>query len=223
MSRLTTLTLAALLTLTATLQAQSSRARLRGTAQDPVGAIIPNVEITAANQETGVTTRATTNSSGEYAFAALAPGLYTLSANPAGFKTYKRSGIRLETADAIDLDLTFELGNQTESVTITADTPLLESTSSSIGQMMDSRLMQEMPLNSLNLVATVGATVFLAGGRARNQNFILDGGNMQNVRLALGQVDTDPPVFEVHIPRPSQPRNRSRHAFTPTSPRPTAP
>ena len=127
---------------------QSSMARMRGVISDPGGAVIPNVEITAKNQETGVTTRTQTNETGSYAFPALAPGIYSLEASTTGLKTYSRSGIRLETADAIELDIKLEIGNLSESVNVTAEAPLLESTTSSVGQMISSRLMTEMPLNS---------------------------------------------------------------------------
>lgn len=190
--------------------AQSSMARLRGHVADPGGAVIPGVELKAINEETGVVTRMESNSTGAYSFPSLPPGVYKIEASSNGFKKYSRGGLRLQTADVIDLDIKLEIGSATESVTITAEAPLLEGSKSSMEQMISSRLMQEMPLNSrrsLNLVATSGATVFLsggeqavfslAGGRARNQNFMLDGGNMQNMRLGLGQVDTDPPVSTI--------------------------
>lgn len=190
--------------------AQSSMGRIVGRVTDPAGAMVPGAEVVVRNDETGVTTRTKANESGGYAFPAVQPGMYTITASMQGFKTLSRSGVRIETADVLDLELKLELGSVTDAVTVSAEAPMLESSTSSIGQMISSRLMQEMPLNSrrsLNLVATTGAAVFLAGGeqavfslaggRARNQNFLLDGGNMQNMRLGLGQVDTDPPVSTI--------------------------
>jgi hypothetical protein len=196
--------------LAATASAQTSLARLGGKVVDPGGAIIPLVEVVATNTETGVATHTQSNEVGAYAFPALPPGAYTIAAKKTGFKNYRRDSIVLQTADVIELDLKLEIGELSESITVTADAPLLESTSATLGQVMSTRLMREMPLNarrSLNLVATSGAAVFLssgeqavfslAGGRARNQNFTLDGGNTQNMRLGVGQVDTDPPVAAI--------------------------
>jgi len=190
--------------------AQTSLGRITGRVTDPDGAVIPAVDVVALNQETGVSTTTQTNESGMYTFAALQPGTYTISATLQGFKTFKRSGIKLETAQVLELNIGMELGAVTETVTVTGEAPLLESTTSTVSQMMEQRVMQEMPLTdrrSLNLVALSGAVVFLqgghrakfslAGGRSRNQAYIFDGGTLQNMRLGVGQSRTDPPVTAV--------------------------
>jgi hypothetical protein len=190
--------------------AQTSLGRISGRVIDPDGAVIPAVEVMAVNEETGVKTTTQSNAAGSYTFPALNPGTYTISATIPGFKSFQRSGIRVETAQVLELDITMELGAVTETVTVTGEAPLLESTTSTVGQIMESRMMQEMPLSarrSLNLVAMTGAAVFLeggerakfslAGGRARNQSYIFDGGTMQNMRLGVGQSRTDPPVTSI--------------------------
>ena len=190
--------------------AQTSLGRIRGTISDPNSAVIPAVEITAVNDETGVSTRTKSNEVGVYTFPALQPGRYTLTATAAGFKKSQRPGVILETSEALELDVKLQIGELSETVNVTAEAPLLESNSSSIGQFMDNRVVRELPMNarrSLNLVAMSGAAVFLSGGeqsyfslgggRARNSNFLIDGGNIQNVRIALGQIDADPPVTAV--------------------------
>jgi hypothetical protein len=165
--------------------------------------------VVAQDEETGVRTEAQSNETGVYVLPFLKPGRYTLTLTQPGFKKYVRRGLVLQTADAINLDIQLELGDVNESVTVSAETPLLESASSTISQMLDSRVVSDMPLSgrrALELTKLIGGAVFinydggakpnfsLSGGRVQNQMFMLDGGNIQNMRLGIGQVDTDPPV-----------------------------
>lgn len=187
----------------------AQQARVDGRILDPGGALIPNATVVAQNEETGVRTQAVSNESGIYVLPFLQPGRYTLTASQPGFKRYTRPGLVLQTADVITLDLLLEIGDMAESVTVSAEAPLLESASSTVSQMIDSRVVSDMPLSgrrALELTKLIGGAVFinyagqakpnfsLAGGRVQNQMFWLDGGNIQNMRLGIGQVDTDPPV-----------------------------
>lgn len=191
------------------LQLTAQQARVEGRIFDPGGALIPNVTVVAQNEETGVRTQAVSNDAGTYVLPFLQPGRYTLTVSQTGFKRYARSGLNLQTADVVSLDLTLELGDLAETVTVSAEAPLLESASSTVSQMIDSRVVSDMPLSgrrALELTKLIGGAVFvnyagqakpnfsLAGGRVQNQMFWLDGGNIQNMRLGIGQVDTDPPV-----------------------------
>ena len=102
-----------------------------------------------------------------------------------------------------------ELGNVSEKVTVEATTPLLESSTSDVGQTIEAKTVTDMPLNgrrALSLVELSAATVWvnyggeakpnfwLAGGRMQSQMFWLDGGTGQNMRMGVGQIDLDPPV-----------------------------
>lgn len=191
------------------LAAAAQQARVSGRVVDPGGAVIPNAAIVAQNEETGVRTEAQSNEAGVYVLPFLQPGRYTISVSQPGFKRFTRSGLVLQTADVITLDLQLEIGDLAESVTVSAEAPLLESASSTVSQMVDSRVVSDMPLSgrrALELTKLIGGAVFidysgqakpnfsLSGGRVQNQMFWLDGGNIQNMRLGIGQVDTDPPV-----------------------------
>jgi len=191
------------------LWSQTSQARLTGRVIDPDGAAIPAAEVVATNEETGVSTRSQTNEAGIYVLPFLQPGRYTITATVTGFKKYERKGLILETAQELALDIRMELGSVTEVVEVSAEAPLLESTSATVSQFLDSRVVTEMPLGNrraLELVRLAANTVWvdysglakplfsLAGGRTENQMFWLDGGNIQNMRLGVGQVDVDPPV-----------------------------
>jgi len=176
---------------------------------DPDGAAIPGAEVVAVNEGTGVATRAHTNEAGLYVLPFLQPAKYTITATVKGFKQHERKGIVVETAQELALDIRMELGSLTEVVHITAEAPLLESSTATVGQFVDSRVVREMPLSgrrALELARLAGGVVFvnysnfakpnfsLAGGRVQNQMFWLDGGSIQNMRMGVGQVDTDPPV-----------------------------
>lgn len=189
--------------------AQGAQGRIMGVVADPDGAAIPNAEVVASNEETGVSSRARSNDAGVYVLPYLPPGRYTITAKVEGFKTYERRGVVLETAQELDLEIRMELGTITETVQVTAEAPLLESASATVGQFLDSRVVTEMPLGNrraLELARLAGAVVWvnysglakpnfsLAGGRVQNQMFWLDGGSIQNMRLGIGQVDIDPPV-----------------------------
>ncbi|MFB3825181.1 MAG: carboxypeptidase regulatory-like domain-containing protein [Bryobacteraceae bacterium] len=188
---------------------QTAQGRISGRVLDPGSAVIPGVEVVATNEATGVATRAHSNEAGIYVLPFLQPGRYTITATATGFKTYERKGIEVATAEVLGLDLALELGNITETVSVTAEAPLLESSSSTIGQFVDSRAVAEMPLagrRALELVRLAGNVVFInysnnakpifsvAGGRAYQSMYMLDGGNIQNLRIASAQVDIDPPV-----------------------------
>lgn len=201
--------LCALVLLCAGAYAQSSQSRMTGRVIDPDGAVIPAAQITARNEETGVTTTVQSNEAGIYVLPSLTPGRYTITAAVTGFKKHERAGLVLETAQELSLDIRMELGSVAEVVYITGEAPLLESSSATVGQFLDSRVVSEMPLGNrraLELARLAGGVVWidysglakpnfsLSGGRVQNQMFWLDGGNIQNMRLGIGQVDTDPPV-----------------------------
>ncbi len=193
----------------AVLSAQTAQGRISGTVSDPDGAVIPGVEVLAINEETGVRTRAQSNEAGLYVLPFLIPGPYTITASAQGFKTYSRKGIVIETSQVLALNIALEVGGVTETITVTGEAPLLQSAQSTIDQFIDSRTVGDMPLGgrrALELVRLSSDVVFLdyagdakprfavAGGRAYQSTYLLDGGNIQNIRMASAQVDIDPPV-----------------------------
>src|SRR5437870_2570822 len=105
---------------------QTYQGGLRGLIQDPGAAVIPGAKITLTNTASGVTRSVSTNERGEYVFATLDPGTYTLRAEAQGFKTLERKGVVISTQEFVTLDLRLEVGAISESVEVTADTPLME-------------------------------------------------------------------------------------------------
>src|SRR5262249_9140492 len=107
-------------------RAQEVRASLSGTVTDSSGAQIAGAALALQNEQTGVRFTATTNQAGEYSFLFLNPGSYALTASMAGFRTFERSHIVLDINRAGGIDVTLEVGNQTETLTVTNETPLLD-------------------------------------------------------------------------------------------------
>ncbi|MSV29212.1 MAG: hypothetical protein EXQ52_10810 [Bryobacterales bacterium] len=148
---------------------QSPEATVNGIARDSQGAVVPGVEVMAHNASTGQTQN-------------------------------------------LELDIALEVGAVTESVMVSARAGSLETPTADVNQLVEARTVEDMPLGdrrTMNIIGLTGAAVFinydtggkpnfsLAGGRTQSQNFYMDGGTIQNMRLGIGQVDTDPPVETV--------------------------
>lgn len=127
--------------------AQEYRATLTGRVIDAQEAVIPNVRITAINQNTGAKSETTSTAAGEYTIPFLAPGEYTVSAEMPGFKKYIRENFQLSTGERIGLDIRLEVGQSVESVTVNAEAPMLNTESATVGQVIGSHQVENMPLN----------------------------------------------------------------------------
>jgi hypothetical protein len=151
--------------------AQTPTARVTGTVTDPKGAVVPGAAITAANLDTGQRVEAKSNEVGLYTLPFLPPGRYEITAEAPGFRRYLRPNLVLETGQAATLDITLELGAQTEFVTVTAAAPLLASETSAVSQLIENKTIINMPLASrraASLVRLFGNVTFIeegAGGR----------------------------------------------------------
>ena len=191
---------------------QSQLASVSGAITDSSGSAIPGATITASNAATGLLKTAQTNETGYYSLRDLPIGSYTINVEQQGFRTYSREGLVLTTGQAMSLNVTMEIGSVNETVVVTDQAPLLETRTSDSSQLVEARNVQDMPLGdrrTMNIIQMTGAAVFvnydtggkpnfsLAGGRTQSQNFYMDGGTIQNMRLGIGQVDTDPPVETV--------------------------
>jgi len=194
------------------LLAQSPQATISGIITDSTGAVVPGVQVTAINPATTQRATAVTNGQGFFVLTQLAIGDYTVEAEKAGFKKFVRQGLTLTTGATVALDIRLEIGAATDTVTITGETPLLQTRTSDVSTLIESKTVQDLPLGdrrTLNIIKLTGAAVFvaydsgakpnfsLAGGRTQSQMFWIDGGSGQNMRLGIGQVDIDPPVETV--------------------------
>jgi hypothetical protein len=130
--------------------AQEFRGQISGRITEASGAAVPNATVTVTSAATNSAVNATTNESGEYTVLYLTPGLYSVSVEASGFKKSVRQNIEVRIGDKLALDVALEVGAVTDSVNITSDAPLLETTNASAGQVIDQRRISELPLSDGN-------------------------------------------------------------------------
>ena len=129
-----------------------STATLQGTVTDQKGAVVPNATITVRNQATSIERTAQTDSSGNYQVAALPVGTYSVVVQAQGFKSDAVSDLNVEVARTLVKDFQLEVGSLEQRVNITADTPVIETATTSVGQVINQRTVQEIPLNGRHFV-----------------------------------------------------------------------
>src|SRR5438067_2852850 len=129
-----------------------STATLQGTVTDQKGAVVPNATITVRNQATSIERTAQTDSSGNYQVAALPVGTYSVVVQAQGFKSAAVSDLNVEVARTLVKDFQLEVGSLEQRVNITADTPVIETATTSVGQVINQRTVQEIPLNGRHFV-----------------------------------------------------------------------
>jgi hypothetical protein len=169
---------------------QGGYAIVSGRVQDTSGAVMPGVAVTARNINTDVTLAALSNRDGYYTFTNLVPGKYTITARQSGFKDLERNGIVLQVGDRVALDLTMEVGAQSQRVVVTGQVPLLRTDDAQSGMVVDNKRIQELPAYDRNvlglatLVANVNGTseqegqstdFRINGGRSAQAEYYVDG------------------------------------------------
>jgi len=200
--------------------AQGFTGGLRGAVHDPNG-VVPGVEVVLTNEATGFKRSVTTNAVGEYSFAAVEPGTYTVRVALQGFKTLERQGIRIGTQQFLILDIALEVGAVSESVTVTGQAPLIERANASKGDVLDSKTLETLPAPGRNAfmigvaVPTVIASgdpqfnrqqdqtnaslLSLGGGTRRGNNYILDGVPIGDLRNRASANPTIEAIEEVKV------------------------
>ena len=113
--------------------AQQFTGGMRGLVRDANG-VIPGVTVTLVNQATSISRETVTNEVGQYNFPALTPGTYTLKTQLTGYKTYESKGLVVATQQFITLDVTLEVGALEESITVTGQSPLIDTSPNSRGE-----------------------------------------------------------------------------------------
>jgi hypothetical protein len=143
------------LMLPAAAAAQEARGTITGTIRDTSGSVIPGATVTITNKEMGTTVTVVTNEVGFYQAPYLIPGVYQVNAELQGFKKAARE-VELRIADRLEIDLGLAVGETVESVTVTADTPLLEVTNASLGNVVDARRISQLPTPHGDPYALIG-------------------------------------------------------------------
>lgn len=188
--------------LCSTAAAQTATATLKGVVSDASGNIVPNATLTLTLAATGLKKTFTTDAGGQYAFAFLEPGLYDIEAQAASFKILRQQNLRLEVGQTAELNLTLETGDIQETVTVVAgDTLQLDTASSALGGVVGRERIDALPLNGRNVFQlaqlepgvnaspaarganpdlTTTGEVSVNGGRALNNDFVIDGMTLTN-------------------------------------------
>jgi hypothetical protein len=136
--------------------AQDARGTVSGTVRDPSRSIIPGATVTVTNVAMGTSVTAVTNESGLFEAPYLIPGEYTVSVELAGFKKYLRQGLELRIADRLQLEIELEIGGAVEEVTVAAAPELLETSTASLGNVVDARRIAELPTPHGDPYALIG-------------------------------------------------------------------
>jgi hypothetical protein len=175
--------------------AQQTTGTIIGRVLDQSSAAMPGVTVTAVHTETGFTRTAVTDTSGDYRLAALPVGVYDLTAEITGFKNLTSKGLIVNVGQTIDIPLKLEVATMSETINVSGETPMIQTTSSAVGGVVDVRRIESMPLNGrqfANLAATIPGVGLgfhsdptkstqyapqIGGGNGRNINYQIDGGD----------------------------------------------
>ncbi|MGH9632287.1 MAG: carboxypeptidase regulatory-like domain-containing protein, partial [Bryobacteraceae bacterium] len=182
--------------------AQAPTAELTGTIRDASGAVVPAAEVSATNEETGLTRTVGSNDLGFYTVPLLPPGLYRMSVRKEGFRSVERKGLQLHVSDRVTLDYSLEVGSVSEMLSVTAETPMLQTEQASQGAVIDNSKIVNLPLNGRNpfSLAALSPGVQPGGGfftarvfqeQVNQSNFTSNGGaSFQNDILLDGTSNT---------------------------------
>jgi hypothetical protein len=174
----------------------NSPGAFEGAVHDANG-VVPAVQVTLTNEATNISREVTTNDVGQYNFPAVPPGTYTLKVQVTGYKSYESKGLTVGTQQFITLDVTLELGALEESVTVTGQSPLIDTSTASTGGVLDRQALESLPSPGRNafLIGVTVPTVMpngdpqfnrqqdqsnaslisIGGGGIRANNYLVDG------------------------------------------------
>jgi len=168
---------------------QTGTSGISGTVRDANGAIVPNATVTAKNEATNVSQTQNTTDAGLFAFTSLPVGNYTITVEKSGFKTFKKTGNALEVGTPLTVDATMEVGQVSETVTVTGGTEQLQTANATIGNVVEQKAIEALPLNGRNPLTLLllepgvvqrsaggaGSGVHVNGARDRAYNVTIDG------------------------------------------------
>jgi hypothetical protein len=200
--------------------AQTFHGSLRGEVRDANG-VVPGATVVLRNEATNVTREVTSNEVGQFVFSAVNPGTYTLKVTMQGYKTYESAGLRIGTQQFVTLDVALELGALQESVTVTGESPLIDSSRPSAGEVLDKVALETLPApgRAAFLIGVTVPTVIptgdaqfnrqqdqtnasllsLGGGGRRANNYILEGVQITDLRNRASANPTIEALEEVKV------------------------
>ncbi|HEV7967771.1 MAG TPA: TonB-dependent receptor [Candidatus Acidoferrales bacterium] len=168
--------------------AQGNLGRILGTITDQSGGVISGAMVTVVDTQRGTSRTLTTDQAGQYIAPDLSPGTYMVRAEAAGFKRLERSGLSLEVGKDVRIDLTLQPGEQNQTVTVTEEAPMVETTDATLGGTLSNQTINDLPLNGRNFINLLtlrpGVTVYPGGGadtrsangsRSEDIGYLIDG------------------------------------------------
>ena len=183
-----------------------------GTVTDPSNAAIPNAAITITNTQTGVQYHLTTNQTGYYAASQLIPGTYTVTAQIKGFQTQVVGPVKIDVNSTVTANMTLKVGAVSQKVQVQAVAPLINTTSGTVGTIVNNKTVLEMPLNGRNYTqllelvpgsvstgnifqASGGSNYSVSGMQSMQSDFTLDG--VYNNEEFFGQYALQPVIDSI--------------------------
>src|SRR6267378_1697504 len=196
--------------------AQSTGGRIRGTVMDPSGGAVVAASVTLINEATHATREVQSGANGEYIFLEVPVGTYEIDAVSQGFKKYARKGIVLNLNEVVSVDLTLQIGGSTEVVEVTGAPPIVDTTSTQLGAVVNERSSTQLPLNTRDVFqllqlqpgvqSQIGNNLFYGsdkpgvvtvnGGRGRSNNYSVNGGDSNDLFANLPAVQPSPDSLE---------------------------
>jgi hypothetical protein len=138
---------AALLAVPESASAQEFRGTISGRVTDSTGALVRDAQVTVTEASTGTVNRTKTDNSGQYVVPFLQPGTYQVVVESTGFKKEVRDGVTLQANEHPSIDMALQIGNAMETVSVTADTPLVDTANASVGQTITTKQVEDFPVN----------------------------------------------------------------------------
>lgn len=198
------------------LLAQGTGGRILGRVADPTGAVLADVKVTLVNEASGVSNDTKTDTSGDYGFPQVAVGVYRLEFDLAGFKKNVQRGVSLDVNQVLTLNMVMQLGQAKEVVEVTSQAPLVDTTSTQLGAVINDRAISQLPLNQRDtyqflslqpgVQSQVGSDLYFGsgdagsvsvnGGRGRSNNFSVNGGDANDLFANLPTVQPSPDSVE---------------------------
>src|SRR3989441_7677391 len=144
-----------------------STAQINGVVRDQTGAVLPGVEVTATQTATGAARTAVTDETGSYTLPTLPVGPYRLEGALPGFRTYAQTGIILQVGSNTTVNVVMEVGQVAETVKVEANAALVETRTTSVGQVIDNQRVLELPLNARQVTELIVLSGAAIGGGAQ--------------------------------------------------------
>jgi len=196
--------------------AQSTGGRIRGTVMDPSGGAVPGATLQLVNEGTHATREVQTGANGEYIFIEVPVGSYEIALTLQGFKKYVRKGIALDLNQVLTVDIALQLGGSTDVVEVTGAPPVVDTTSTQLGAIVNDRSSTQLPLNQRDVYQLLqlqpgvqsqlgndlfygsdkAGVVTVNGGRGRSNNYSVNGGDGNDLFVNGPAVEPSPDSIE---------------------------